>query len=110
MQKICIALCLSLFASLIHAGSISTLSKLNERANAQQILQHDCHTNVDIKIDKSQSTNQQTHHQCCLGVVANLSSNQCMQPDFSSHFDSHVPQLLIEVIPNHIFKPPRQIS
>ena len=110
MRRICAFLCLSLFVSLIHAGSMSAPYESLGGVHVQHEVQHNCHTNADTKIEKSQSTNHQTHHQCCLGVVANLSSNQYMQPDFSSHFDSHVPQLLIEVIPNHIFKPPRQIS
>jgi hypothetical protein len=45
-----------------------------------------------------------------LGVVANLSTNQYKQPDFSSHFVAWVPQLVVEAIPNYIFKPPRSIS
>lgn len=107
MRKICIALCLSLFASLIHAGSIPA----SNGGVGQSHFQHDCHTNVDTKLDKShQSTNHQAHHQCCLGVVAHLSSNQYTQPDFSGHFVSRVPQLIVEAIPSHIFKPPRFIS
>ena len=110
MRRICVLLCLSLFISLIHAGSMSASYESSGGAHVQHLVQHDCHTNFDTKIDKSQSTNQQGHHQCCLGVVANLSSNQYKQPDFSSHFLAWVPQLVIEMIPNHIFKPPRHIS
>lgn len=111
MRRICVFLCLSLFVSLIHAGGISTLNDQAGRAHSQHVIQHDCHTQADTKIDKThQSTNHQAHHQCCLGVVANLSSTQYKQPDFSSHFVSHVPQLIVEAIPSHIFKPPRFIS
>ena len=110
MRKLCIALCLSLFASLIHAGSMPASNDLAGQAHAKHVVQHDCHTNGDTNIDKSQSTNHQTHHQCCLGVVANLSTNQYKQPEFSSHFFAWVPQLVVEAIPNHIFKPPRSIS
>lgn len=110
MRRICAFLCLSLFVSLIHAGSMSASYESSGVTHVQHVVQHDCHTNVDIKIEKSQSTNHQTHHQCCLGVLANLSSNQYKQPDFSNHFVSHVPQLIVEGIPTHIFKPPRQIS
>ncbi len=110
MRKICFALCLSLFASLIHAGSMSMSYEPSGGAHVQHVVQHDCHTNADTKIEKSQSTNHQTHHQCCLGVVANLPSNQYKQPEFSSHFVVWVSQLMIEAIPNHIFKPPRSIS
>ena len=110
MRRICAFLCLSLFVSLIHAGSMSASYESSGDAHVQHVVQHDCHTNADTKIEKSQSTNHQTHHQCCLGVVASLSSNQYTQPDFSSHYASQVSQLSVEAIPTHIFKPPRQIS
>jgi hypothetical protein len=80
------------------------------QAHAGHVVKHDCHTQADTKVEKSQSTSQQAHHQCCLGVVANLSTHQHIQPDFSNHFISLVPQLIVEAVPGHIFKPPRQIS
>ena len=107
MRKICIALCFSLFASLIHAGGIPASNYGVGQSHSQHLVQHDCHSQVD---QSHQSTNNQAHHQCCLGVVANLPSSQYIQPDFSNHFVSYVPQLLVEVIPSHIFKPPRQNS
>ena len=110
MRRICLALCFSLFASLIHAGSMPMPSDSMSQAHAGHVVQHDCHAQADTKIDKSHTTNHQTHHQCCLGVVANLSTNEYKQPDFSSHFVAWVPRLVIEEMPSHIFKPPRQIS
>jgi hypothetical protein len=106
MRKICIALCLSLFASIIHAGSMSATNNFADEVHVQ----HDCHTQAEAKAEKTQSTNHQVHHQCCLGVIANLSSSQYIQSDFSNHFISQVPQLIVEAVPSHIFKPPRQIS
>lgn len=111
MRKICIVLCLSLFASLIHAGSMPVSNDGLRESHSQHVVQHDCHTRADTKIDKShQSTNHQAQHQCCLGVLANLSITQYIQSDFSNHFDSQVPQLTVEAILSHIFKPPRFIS
>lgn len=110
MRRICVALCFSLFASLIHAGSMPMPSEVMSQAHAGHVVKHDCHTQADTKMDKSHITNHQTHHQCCLGVVANLSTNEYKQPDFSSHFVAWTPSLVIEEMPNHIFKPPRQIS
>lgn len=110
MRRICAFLCLSLFVSLIHAGSMSASYQSLGGVHVQHVVQHNCHTNADTKIEKSQSTNHQTHHQCCLGVVANLFTNQYTQPDLSSHFVAWVPLLVMEAIPNHIFKPPRFIS
>jgi hypothetical protein len=80
------------------------------QAHVGHVVQHDCHTQSDVKVEKSQSTNHQAHHQCCLGVVANLSTSQYIQPDFSNYFVSLVPRLIVEAVPSHIFKPPRQIS
>jgi len=109
MKRICIALCLSLFASLIHAGGMP-VSADSTQAHAGHVVQHDCHTKGDVTVEKPQSTNHQAQHQCCLGVLANLSTSQYIQPDFSNHFVSQVPQLIVEAVPSHIFKPPRLIS
>ncbi len=110
MRRICAFLCLSLFVSLIHAGSLSASSELGVQKYAQNMVQHDCHIQADTKIDKPHTSNHQTHHQCCLGVVANQSIHEYMQPNFSNIFVARVPRLVIEEMPNHIFKPPRQIS
>jgi hypothetical protein len=110
MKRICIALCLSLFASVIHAGSMPISAEPISQAHSGRVIQHDCHTKSDVNVEKSQSTNHQAHHQCCLGVLANLSTSQYIQPDFSNHFVSQVPQLIVEAVPSHIFKPPRLIS
>ena len=106
MRRICAFLCLSLFVSLIHAVSMSAPY---ESLGGTHI-QHECHTQLDTKIDKSQSTNHQTHHQCCLGVVAYLSSAQYIQPEFLNYYASPVSRLILEAIPTNIFKPPRLIS
>jgi hypothetical protein len=110
MKRICIALCFSLFASLIHAGSMPVSVDSISQAHSGHVVQHNCHTKSDVNVEKSQSTNHQAQHQCCLGVLANLSTNQYIQPDFSNHFVSQVPQLIVEAVPSHIFKPPRLIS
>ena len=110
MKRICIALCFSLFASLIHAGSMPVSANSTSEAHSGYLVQHDCHTKSDVNAEKSQSTSHQAQHQCCLGVVANLSTGQYIQPDFSNHFVSQVPQLIVEAVPSHIFKPPRLIS
>jgi len=110
MRRICVFLCLSIFVSLIHAGSLSASNELGVQTYAQNMVQHDYHTQADAKMDKSHTTNHQTHHQCCLGGVANLSKNEYKQPDFSSHFVPWAPRFIIEEMPNYIFKPPTQIS
>ena len=110
MRRICVILCLSLFASIIHAASMPMSNQVTGQSHVGHVVQHDCHSQSDTKVEKSQSTNHQAHHQCCLGVVANLSTSQYIQPEFSNHFTSQVPQLIVEAVPSHIFKPPRLIS
>jgi len=80
------------------------------QAHSGHVVQHDCDTKSDVNIEKSQSTNHQAQHQCCLGVVAYLSISQYIQTDLSNHFLSQVPQLIVEAVPSRIFKPPRLIS
>ena len=104
------ALCFSLFASLIHAGSMPASFDLVSEVSAGHVVNHECHTQGDANVEKSHSTSHQTHHQCCLGVIANLTSNQCVHPNLSNCLFSFVPQLTVERFPSHIFKPPRQIS
>ncbi len=110
MRRICVILCLSLFASIIHAASMPVLFDVVGQSHASHLLEHDCHSKINVDIEKSHSTNHQAHHQCCLGVLANLTSTQYIQPDFSNHYIPSVPQLIVEADPSHIFKPPRQIS
>jgi hypothetical protein len=110
MRRICIALCFSLFASLIHAGGMPISTDTITQAHSGHVVQHDKKKKSDLNVEKSQSTNHQAQHQCCLGVLANLSTSQYIQPEFSNHFVSQFPQLIIEAVPSHIFKPPRLIS
>ncbi len=110
MKRICIALCFSLFASLIHAASMTMPFEATGQTHSEHVVQHECHTQSDAPVENSNSMNHQAQHQCCLGVVANLFSNQHILPDLSGYFFSEVPQLIVEAVPNHIFKPPRKIS
>ena len=110
MRAICISLCLSLFASMVHAGNmpVPDHSLKGEHASLSDV--HECHTTTHTKAEKSQGTNHQTHHQCCLGVLANLSSDHYWLFDFSTHFGSEVSPYIYEAFLSHIFKPPRKSS
>lgn len=110
MRRICVFLCLSLFVSLIHAAGMPMPAPNQGQDHIGHAVQHDCHTQSDVKSGKSQSTNHQAHHQCCLGVIANFSSIQYLQPDYPSHAVALAPQFVIENMPTHIFRPPRQFS
>ena len=110
MRRICVFLCLSVFISLIHASSFIAPDDVAGQSYAEHMIEHNCHTSTDVKVGNSHTVNHQTHHQCCLGILADLSKNQYIQPDFSNHFIAFVPQLILEAVPSHIFKPPRLIS
>ena len=110
MRRISLFLCLTLLVSLIHAGSLAVPTEALGQSMAEHMIEHNCHSQVDAKIGSSHTTNHQSHHQCCVGVLANLFSNQYIQPDFSDYLNPLVPQLIVEAVPSTIFKPPRQIS
>ena len=110
MSKICIALCFSLFASFIHAATMPMPFEAAEQLYAEHVVQHNCHTQSDATVEYSNSMNHQTQHQCCLGVLASLISNQYIFSDLSNYFFPEVPQLIVEAVPSYIFKPPRKIS
>ena len=110
MRRICMFLCLSLFVSLIHASSLTAQSEVAGQSHAEHMIEHNCHNQVDAKVGNAHTTSHQTHHQCCLGILADLSRSQYVQPDFSNYFIALVPQLIVEAVPSHIFKPPRLIS
>jgi len=110
MRRVCLILCLSLITSLIHVGSVFASHTWGGESHAQQTIQHDCHHQASDNTDTKKSIGHQAHHQCCLGVIANLSFKEYGQANFSNHLVSQISQLIIEPVPNHIFKPPRQIS
>ena len=78
MRKICIALCLSLFASLIHAAVMSIGQPVSQSSASRDYHQvtavdNSAHHCDDVASNASDSNNKQPCHgdnyQCCLGLV-----------------------------------------
>jgi hypothetical protein len=111
MRRICIALCFSLFASLIHAA-VMPIDLSAEQAQHQvtiaDISAHHCDEVVSNSHDTN--TNQPCHgdsYQCCLGLVVipilsielSIASAQALSSASSS--------LVLQPMINFIYKPPK---
>ena len=114
MRKICIALCLSLFASLIHAAvmpieqpvSQSSVSQTHHQVAAVDNSAHHCD---DVASNASDSNSKQPCHgdsyQCCLGLVF-ISPFAVMAPaDFNAIPVSSYSSLALQPVINYIYKP-----
>jgi hypothetical protein len=95
---------------MIHAGNLPVPDYVGSSEHATLSDVHECHTSSKAKSEKSQTVNHKAQHQCCLGVVTNLSANRIWLFDFSAHYGLEVPTYLYESVPSHIFKPPRKSS
>jgi len=116
MRKICIALCLSLFASLIHAAvmpieqpvSQSSVSQTHHQVAAVDNSAHHCD---DVASNASDSNSKQPCHgdsyQCCLGLVV-ISPFAVLAPaDFSASLVANYSSLALQPVINYIYKPPK---
>jgi len=116
MRKICIALCLSLFASLIHAAvmpieqpvSQSSVSQTHHQVAAVDNSAHHCD---DVASNASDSNSKQPCHgdsyQCCLGLVF-ISPFAVMAPaDFNAIPVSSYSSSALQPMINYIYKPPK---
>jgi len=113
MRKICIALCLSLLTSLIHAAVMPTQLRENQSHHqivaAEQSVQH-CH---EVESHTPNTNSPQLCHtdsyQCCLGFVVipllamdiSTTSTDNLTPQYSS--------LALKPIINYIYKPPKSL-
>ena len=116
MRKICIALCLSLFASLIHAAvmpieqpvSQSLVSQAHHQVAAVDNSAHHCD---EVASNTSDSNSKQSCHgdsyQCCLGLVF-ISPFAVLAPtDFNAIPVSSYSSLALQPMINYIYKPPK---
>ncbi|MBU3595137.1 hypothetical protein ICN10_01830 [Polynucleobacter sp. 86C-FISCH] len=116
MRKICIALCLSLFASLIHAAvmpieqpvSQSSASQTHHQVAAADNSAHHCD---EVTNNTSDSNSKQPCHgdsyQCCLGLVF-ISPFAVLAPaDFSAIPAANYSSLALQSMINCIYKPPK---
>lgn len=115
MKKVCLALCFSLFTSLIHAAvmPIGLSNHLPAKSTHHQIMvvdatAHHCHDEVSVEQDvHSQNICHGDSYQCCLGLVLvpslGLKSSVISTKKSISIYAPLAPQLLS----NSIFKPPK---
>jgi hypothetical protein len=116
MRKICIALCLSLFASLIHAAVMSIEQPVSQSSVSQTHHQfasvdNSSHHCDDVASNASDSNSKQPCHgdsyQCCLGLVF-ISPFAVMAPaDFNAIPVSSYSSLALQPMINYIYKPPK---
>lgn len=110
MRKICLALCLTLFASLIHAAvmPVDLSSNQSHQTVAMDISSHHC--DEDISNTQDSNTNQSCHsdsYQCCLGLVVALPSSVDLAIAFTEELASIKSSLTLQSMTNFIFRPPR---
>jgi len=111
MRRICIALCLSLFASLIHAAvmpiDLSTHQPQHQATVADNSVHH-CDEVVSNSHDTN--TNQPCHgdsYQCCLGlVVISILSIELLVATTQA-LPSVGSSLTLQPMINFIYKPPK---
>ena len=111
MRRICIALCLSLFASLIHAATMPIELLANQSHHQTTVIDNSAHHCDEVASNSHDTnTNQQCRgdsYQCCLGLVVipifsielSAVSTQAL-----ASFDS---SLVLQPMINPIYKPPK---
>jgi len=111
MRKLCIALCFSLFASLIHAAAMPIDLSVHQPEHQATVTDNSAH-HCDEVVSNSHdaNTNQPCHgdsYQCCLGLVVipilsielSVASTQA-PPSIGS-------SLVLQPMINFIYKPPK---
>ena len=111
MKRLCIALCFSLFASLIHAAVMPVELSANQSHHQITAIDNSAH-HCDEVLSNSHDTNtkQPCHgdsYQCCLGLVVismlsiELSTASAPAPPSSGS------SLVLQPMINFIYKPPK---
>ena len=111
MRRICIALCLSLFASLIHAAVMPidlSARQTQHQMTATDNSAHHCDGVADNAQDTN--TNQLCHgdsYQCCLGLVVSPALGIDLATDFTGILMSQYSSLALQPMINFIYRPPK---
>jgi hypothetical protein len=116
MRKICIALCLSLFASLIHAAVMpieqtASQSSVTQSHHQVVVVDSSAHHCDEVASNTSDSNSKQPCHgdgyQCCLGLVF-ISPHAALAPiDFNGSPFANYSSLALQSMINYIYKPPK---
>lgn len=111
MRMICLALCLSLFASLIHAAVMPVelvSGNPHHQVVATDVTNHHCGEMLNSTQDAHQ--NQPCHgdsYQCCLGLLIAPSVAAIHSSDFSELHISKYSSLTLQPMINFIYRPPK---
>ncbi len=111
MRRICIALCLSLFASLIHAAVMPIDLSVHHPQRQITAIDNSAH-HCDEVVGNTQdtNTNQPCHgdsYQCCLGLVVSPVLGIDLALDFTGILNAQYSSLSLQPMINFIYKPPK---
>ncbi|WP_173961180.1 hypothetical protein [Polynucleobacter arcticus] len=114
MKRICVALCLSLFASLIHAA-VMPIDLSAQQPQHQVIVTDNSSHHCDDAVNNSQdsNTNQPCHgdsYQCCLGLVVIPKLSIELSVISAQAPPSIGASLVLLPMINFIYKPPKILS
>ena len=110
MRVICFALCLSLFASLIHAAvmPIDAPAQSHQQIGVLDNSIHHCNDNSSQEIPLKSSCHD-NNHQCCLNLMVTTLGNLGLANGYSNSLVSTRTSLAFQSITDLIFKPPKTI-
>ncbi|MEI7531159.1 MAG: hypothetical protein WCK52_04435 [Betaproteobacteria bacterium] len=111
MRRICIALCLSLFASLTHAAVMPIELQANQSHHQITAIDNSTqHCDEVVSNTKDANTNQQCHsdsYQCCLGLAISQVLGIDLAKIFTGVLVSENSSLALQPMINFIYKPPK---
>ncbi len=109
MRKICLALCLTLFTSLIHAAvmPIDWPAHPSHESVVMDISAHHCEDLSSAAEQKSFSNKSCHSYQCCLGLLLEQLPNIHLPALFVETLVPVYPSFLISLIETRIYKPPK---
>ena len=114
MRKICLALCLTLFTSLIHAAvmpvGISIHHSNHQLSMTDDSVPHCDEASSDAHKAHSVQSCHGENYQCCLGVVTAVNSNTELFAAVTENLVSINQSLVIRPMVDCIFKPPKNQS
>jgi hypothetical protein len=111
MRRICLALCLSLFASLIHAAVMPIDLSVRQHQDPIVSIDHfSHHCNEVVGNAQDININQSCHgdsYQCCLGLVVAPPLSMDLATDFTGNYTSQYSSLVLQPMISFIYKPPK---
>jgi hypothetical protein len=116
MRKICIALCLSLFASLIHAAVMPIKQSVSQSSATQDLhrvaaVDNSAHHCDEVASNTSDSNSKQPCHgdsyQCCLGLAFIAPLAVLVSEDLNVNPAPNYSSLALQPMINYIYKPPK---